>query len=588
MNALIYDLETDGFLDIVTKIHCLVIRESETDAVKVYTGEEIREGFARLAAAPLRSGHNVITYDDRVFAKLGYGHLDPDRVLDTITGARVRTPDEHLKHLDYAAQLTKRGFPDKLVGKHSLEAWGYRLGEHKQSFDGPWDVCTPQMIDYCVQDTATTRALFNRLMALVAKGKLTLRAWRLEQDFARVLDKQMQIGVAFDEAAATELIAKLQVHRVRLEEPIQQAFPPFEEHYVTAKKKIPKVRFKKFNPNSHAQIARVLMERFGWVPSKKGGYTKSGRPKTDESVLSKLKYPGVPLLVEYMMVKKRLGQISDGEKAWLKLVKPDKRIYGVIHHNSAVTGRCTHSGPNLSQVPSLKNARGHVPYGLEMRRCFIATPGNFMVGADASGIDLRMLGHYLYPFDGGKFIKLLIEGDIHTHNQKTAGIDTRDRAKRFIYAWLYGAQDGKLSQVLGVSRDEARKVRLRFLKRNPALAELKARTQHAAKTKGVVRSLDGRLLHTRSPHSALNTLLQGGAAVVMKQAVVLIDRRLDTTRAKQVLFSHDEVQLDVTPGYETEAGEIATTAITESGILLGVRTPLAGAYKVGRNWAETH
>jgi DNA polymerase I-like protein with 3'-5' exonuclease and polymerase domains len=194
-----------------------------------------------------------------------------------------------------------------------------------------------------------------------------------------------------------------------------------------------------FNPGSRNHIAYWLKRKYNWEPLV---YTDSGEPQLDEDVLKSLPYPEASFLLEYFLVDKRLGQIAEGEQAWLKCVDADGRIHGYINGNGAVTSRMSHSKPNLAQVPRVGS-----PYGQECRSLFTAQFGWNLVGIDASGLELRMLAHYLARYDGGEYVKAILEGDIHSFNMNALGLTDRNKSKTFIYAWLYGAGDEKLGLI---------------------------------------------------------------------------------------------------------------------------------------------
>ena len=348
------------------------------------------------------------------------------------------------------------------------------------------------------------------------------------------------------------------------------------------KKRIP------FNPGSRDQIAKRFMQR-GWKPA---DFTPDGRARVDEPILKELAKDGYeeagPLL-EYLMIQKRLGQLAEGNEAWLKLVKADGRLHGRVTTNGAVTGRCTHSKPNLAQVPNAGS-----PYGKECRELFTVGEGKKLVGCDASGLELRCLAHYMARYDGGAYAKILLEEDIHTANQKAAGLPTRDNAKTFIYAFLYGAGDEKIGKIIGKGQAEGKSIKKEFLDKTPALKKLREAVEQAVEARGYLVGLDGRQLPIRSPHAALNTLLQSAGALIMKQATVLLNRYLEVkgwSFARDyalVGHIHDEVQLEVDEDKADTVGQLAVKAIQDAGRSFNFRCRLDGEYKVGQNWAETH
>jgi DNA polymerase I-like protein with 3'-5' exonuclease and polymerase domains len=208
------------------------------------------------------------------------------------------------------------------------------------------------------------------------------------------------------------------------------------------------------------------------------------------------------------------------------------------------------------------------------------------VGVDASQLELRMLAHYMADEE---YINEIINGDIHTVNQNLAGLKSRDQAKTFIYALIYGAGDEKIGSVVGGNREEGRRLRERFLSGNPPFKALKSRVERAA-TKGFLKGLDGRKIFLRHKHAALNTLLQGGGAILMKQGLVLLDEllKLNTIDYKFVANIHDEWQIEVKESQAECVGVFGIEAIEEASKYYNMRCPLTGEYNIGDNWYETH
>lgn len=616
---LIYDLETDGLLDTVTKVHCLVTRDYDTNEVKSYYDDTsikhptyagpLMAGVLVVLSAQYRLGHNIITYDEPVLRKF-FPNLMPEKMQyekarDTVIGARVAWPEEHLKSLDYMRKLKPgNDLPGKLFGSHKLEAWGYRLKILKGDYgktDG-FATFTLAMLEYCIQDTNVTRVLCQKL---VQKKLVPSQAWIWEQKFADRLEMQMKRGFPFDVQGANELVKTLTIRRAQLSDDLQRIFPPETKtvEHITKKLKVKKLKQVTvvFNPNSRVQIIRLMKERYAWKPTeftKKG--EDAGRPKLDETTLDSLKgNAGVPEIIEFLTISKRVGQIATGKQAWLKVVKEDGRIHGTILHNAAVTNRCTHRNPNMTQAPvatKKKDGSPVAPYGAECRRLFRADPsgGWKLVGFDASGLELRMLANRLAPYDNGAYISVVTTGDVHTKNMIAAGLSSRDQAKTFIYAFLYGAGDAKLGKTMGKSKAAGRAARARLLTNMPALRKWIEDTKRQASIKRRLQTLDGRYLHVRAAHASPNTQLQGDGAIVMKYATVLYSERLESMGLRegehwyQVHMAHDEIQVMAREEHAKTVGEVGVWAIAEAGIILKVRCPLTGEYKIGNNWAETH
>lgn len=596
----IFDIETDGLLEQVTKIHCLVLRDIDTGRVQIFkqhdepVAQNVADGLRVLMGAELSVGHNAIKFDIPVIQKLyPWFTIDPSKVRDTLVLTRLIWAN--IK--DHDADLMRKGkLPTKLFGSHSLAAWGHRLGNYKGDFKGPWDVCTDEMIDYCVQDTDVTLSLYQKIL----EKNYAEEAVQLEHAVAWLMAQQERNGFCFDEAKAGSLYARLSQRRSDLERELKETFQSWEVRLPDFMPKrdnkkmgykagvpVPRSKVIEFNPSSRDHISDRLINLYGWKPTE---FTDNGKPKVDETVIGSLNYPPCKLLTEYLMIQKRIGQLAEGDQAWLKLVRKGK-IHGSVNTNGAVTGRATHAYPNISQVPSSNS-----PYGLECRELFTVPAGWTLVGADASGLELRCLAHFMAKWDGGQYGEVLLTGDIHTMNQEAAGLETRPQAKTFIYAFLYGAGDAKIGSIVGGGPAEGKKLKTRFLAKTPALKRLKDAVGDAAK-RGHLIGLDGRILHVRSQHAALNTLLQSAGAIICKKWLVILEERLQIHGFKHgwdgdyafCAWSHDEVQIACrTPEIATVIATFATKAVEQAGAHFNFRCPLAGEAKVGSHWGETH
>lgn len=560
--CLCFDIETDGLLDACSTVHCLCAVELPSGRAFSFGPGHIDEGLELLASAPLLVAHNGLCFDLPALAKLFPGFTPPP-CFDTLTASRLIWTN--LKDEDFARSRRKGGtsFPTRLCGSHSLEAWGWRLGEHKGDYgkraEQAWAAWSPEMHAYCEQDVRVLVKLYRHILA----RRYSPEALAIEHAFQRIIFRQEQDGVPFDEAKAAALYADLAAKRNDLRQQLAAFFPPkkVEETFIPRAnnrtrgyvKGVPftRVRYEEFNPSSGVQTAERLMADYGWQPS---AFTTTGQPQVDGDTLASLPYAPCPLLCEHMELTKIMGMLADGKNGWLKLAK-DGRLHGRVITCGAVTGRCTHSAPNLAQIPA------HGTYGPDCRSLFHADrPGWVMVGADASGLELRMLAHYLARYDGGAYAQELLEGDIHTANQRAAGLATRDNAKTFIYAFLYGAGDQKLGSIVephaSAARQTAvgRKLKSRFFAALPAVKLLCDDVQATVAKRPYLYGLDRRLLHVRSKHAALNTLLQSAGAVLVKLATVIFhaeaERRHGWRQGEdyvQVLHVHNRFIVDAKP-----------------------------------------
>jgi DNA polymerase-1 len=594
--ALIFDLETDGLLDEVSKIHCLVTKDTETGEVICALGGDgdLTLALEALMKVDLIVGHNVIKYDIPVIQKLyPWFKVDPSKVFDTLVATRLVYAN--IKDTDNVL-LKQEKLPGKLFGSHSLAAWGHRLGNHKGDYKGGWEVFSQEMLDYCVQDIEVTHSLYQKIL----DENYSQQALDLEHQVAWLMAKQERNGFCFDMPKAAVLLTKLVQRRGELERELKEYFGSWEvqlpdftpkvnstKYGYTKGVTVKKIKVVEFNPSSRDHIADRLITLYGWKPV---DFTEGGKPMVDEIVLGKLTYPPCKQLTEYLLVQKRISQLNEGGQAWMKCEKKGK-IHGSINPNGAVTGRATHSYPNISQVPSSNS-----PYGHECRELFTVPPGWLLVGADASGLELRCLAHFMAKWDGGKYAEILLGGDIHTENQKAAGLSTRNQAKTFIYAFLYGAGDAKIGSIVNGSAGEGRKLKAKFLRSLPALGRLVEAVQSSAK-RGYLLGLDGRRIHVRSSHAALNTLLQSAGAIVCKKWLVILEEHLQAAGLKHgwdgdyafCAWSHDEVQIACrNPEISQQIAAMATQCVTLAGEHYAFRCPTAGESKQGINWADTH
>ncbi|AXH71311.1 DNA polymerase [Pelagibacter phage HTVC120P] len=565
----VFDLESNGLYNEVSTIHCVVLKDIDTNKI---IQVDVNEALKLLSEAELIIGHNIIKYDIPVLKKL-YGFKTKAKVFDTLVATRLIWSD--LTDSDMKRVHTIN-YPRSLVNRHSLKAWGIRLGNYKQQIDTDWSVFTQEMLEYCIQDVEVTHTLYQKILG----QKIFNESLDIEHAVAELISRQEIYGVMFDKEKATKLYAELSSERDTIKQEMEETFKPITIKRVSEKTGKPlKDKVVEFNPSSRRQIADRLKTKYNWKPVV---FTNDGLAKVDDTVLNSLNFPEAKLLARYFLLEKRIGMLAEGKQAYLKL-ETKGRLHGTVNTNAAVTGRATASQPNLQQVPSVG-----VPYGKQFRELFTVPKNKSLVGCDVSGLELRILGHYIAKFDNGAYADVVVNGDIHTENQKLAGLDTRDQSKRFLYAWLYGAGVSKIAEVTGKSNKEAAQVKKRFLNRLPALSKLIKQVQLSAE-RGYLVGLDKRHIKIRNSFSALNSLLQGAGAVVCKQWLIEFDKAIkDFKDVQQVLWVHDEIQIECPKDKADEIGKLAVECIERTGKHFNLRVPLTGAYKSHINWSGTH
>ena len=575
---LVFDIETDGLDPSV--IWCLVAQDEHGKFHHFYE-DTLQEGIKFLQKADRLIGHNILGYDIPVIKKLtGIDLYQSDKIIDTLVLSRLLNPTRE--------------------GGHSIGKWGPKLGLPKK--DSPeWSTFTKEMLSYCERDVDINYKLFNYLK----KESLgfSKECIKLEHKVTHILEQQKRNGFLFNDEEAMFLASELSFKLQETENKVHETFKPI---WVDDKMIKPKLKkdgklskqgltvqeysdiidgklerkpfmrrtLQEFNLGSRKQIGQRLQE-LGWKPN---NFTPTGQAIVDENTLKKITHiKEAQLIANFLLYQKRLAQVH----SWIDAVKDDGRVHGSVICTGAITGRMAHRGPNMAQVPAV-----YSPYGKECRSCWIVPKGYKLVGIDASGLELRLLAHYMADED---YINEIINGDIHTANQQFAGLKSRDEAKTFIYALIYGAGDEKIGSIIKGNRADGKRLRERFLTGLPTLRTLKERVDRAAE-KGYLKGLDGRKILLRHKHAALNTLLQGGGAIAMKKALVILEDniRLNNLDAKFVANIHDEWQIQVIETQADFVGRLGVEALEKAGDHYKMRCPLTGEYKIGDSWYETH
>ena len=595
----VFDLETNGLYDDVNEIFCIVIHDVNRNQTLSFGPESIDHALNLIRSADCLIGHNIVFYDIPVLRKLIPDFDFNGHVIDTLICTRLLWPKEKLYDLDENHYVN---VPSGLRGSASLKAWGYRLSDNKIDFKD-FSEFSQEMLDYCIQDVNVT----NKLFQIFQKQTIAESTLYLEHIFAQAIERQIRSGFPFDVDQCLDFVDGLELRKGQIETKLKELFPPIEHKEVFIPKvnnakrgyikgePFEKIRIEEFNPGSRQQIVDRLKKKYNWIPR---STTEKGNPILNDDVLEKLPYPEAKPLSEYMLLNKRLGQIKDGRNAWLKLVSSDGYIHGDVITNGCITGRCSHRNPNTGQIPAV-----YSPYGKECRSLFHAPDGWTLMGSDAKALELRCLAGYLAIWDQGDYANMVIDDsiDIHTYNQEQFNVPTRDISKRLLYAVLYGSGNVKAGSI--VDPNEKDPERLKTLGRNaiqsfmsgvPALKKLKTSLAQTLTLRGHLIGLDRRPLYCRSDFKALNVLLQGAGAVLMKQVVINIHNALTANGLKygedwhQHAMIHDEVQMSCRPELVGMIQPLVLQAYEDAGNFFQFRCKIEGDVKTGYNWSDTH
>lgn len=580
MKRLVLDIETNLNQ---TKIWVVVTKDIDTGEVNLWKAAKPLQEY--LKDATLIVGHNLIAFDAYHLNRLWNTKIRLSQVFDTLVVSRLLDPSR----------------PEG----HSLESWGKTLGIGKIDYAGVWQWLNDKrqeydgqcfdephealMDSYCVRDVEVSTRLYLKLCNDLHEKQFSQNSVDLEHKVAAIIAEQERNGFKLDVPYAVSLLTEIKGKLAGIYEQMQQRWPPYEVPRVSAKTgKQLKPETVTFNPGSRKQIGEKLIE-LGWKPKK---FTETGLPMVDEKVLEEVNnIPEAKMIAEYLMLQKRVAQIT----SWIEAMKDDGRVHGKVITNGAVTGRATHSSPNMGQIPNTSSI-----YGAECRECWTVEDGNVQVGVDLSGIELRCLSHYMQDIE---WQRELLDGDIHWKNTQAFGLvpmgtekqdikehkDARNLSKTLTYSVLYGAGPAKVGSTVGGSAKEGSKLIDNFMRNTPSLKKLKDKVDKFS-AKGWVPGLDGRKIWVRSEHAALNSLLQSAGAIIAKQWIVCFTRELKANKIpyKLLAWVHDEVQIETKPEYGEMVGQIVVESARKAGELLKFRCPVDAEYRVGKNWHDCH
>lgn len=579
MKRIVVDIETT--LDHKTIWLCCTL---DIDTKEKHTWYQAKAFQDYIADATLLIGHNLISFDAFLLNSLWKTRIVLNKCYDTLLVSRLLNPS--------------------LDGGHSLAAWGSTLGTQKIDYKATWqwladrrEAYKGECYDsphmgllnvYCERDIDVTALLYHHLVTETTAQKFSQESVELEHSVAAIIAKQERNGFKLDIPYATVLLTRIKGKLDSIYESMQDRWPPYIVERTSEKTGKPlKPATIVFNPGSRQQIGEKLIE-LGWKPTV---FTPSGQPTVDEGSLDGCSLPEAKLISEYLMLQKRIAQIE----SWMEAVEDDGRVHGRVTTNGAVTGRATHSSPNLAQIPNSSSM-----FGPECRQCWTVEEDRVLVGVDLSGIELRCLSHYMKD---AEWQRELLEGDVHWKNTQAFGLvpmgtvkedtkehkDARNVSKTLTYATLYGAGAGKLGDIVGKSRTAGAKLSKNFMDNTPSLKKLKDKVDNISAS-GSVPGLDGRRILVRSEHAALNSLLQSAGAIIAKQWIVCLTDNLRKRKIdyKLVAFVHDEVCIEAFEKDAEEVVKIVVESAAQAGELLKFRCPVGAEGHIGRTWADVH
>jgi len=544
MSKCVVDIETNG-LD-ATKLHCIVAKDIDTQETFTWEEDKCKDFVSWSTKYDKLIMHNGINFDGYWLNKLLGMNIQLNQIEDTLIMSQLYNP------------IRSEG--------HSLKAWGDKLRMPKGDVDS-FEYYSSEMLEYCKQDVNITSRLYK---VLEDEGKsFSSKSKHLEYKVRAIIDQQERNGFAFNLRKGQALLGCLEDEANELSDTAQEMVPPTKVELKTKTKYIP------FNIGSRQQIAAALQQK-GWKPET---YTEKGNIIVNDDVLSKIDMDEARMFSRYLLLQKRIAQI----RSWIEKCGDEGRVHGKVMTLKTITGRMAHNSPNMAQVPA-----SYSPYGTECRELWtVSNPHTHkLVGTDASGLELRVLASYMKD---KAFIEEVLNGDVHTANMKMAGLNDRSQAKTFIYALCYGAGPAKIGSIVGGSSKEGQVLINRFLNNMPRFKNLRNQVIEAAES-GVIKGLDGRLLHIRNSFSALNTLIQGAGAVVCKQWLVhmMAEVYASGLDVKLVGSIHDEYQFEVSNQDVKRFTEITKYSMIKTTKTLNLNCPLDSEHKVGTTWLETH
>jgi hypothetical protein len=589
---ILFDIETDGLNP--TVIHQLSTMDMSDNTTKSYNGDTLKDGYEYLRQATQLIGHNIIGFDLPVLERLAGLTFDGIEIVDTLVLSRLGNPDR--------------------PGGHGLAAWGATLGFPKVEHED-WSQWSPEMEKRCSVDVELNALVYHRLVGMSDAMPVAVK---IEHDTATVVRDMCARGVAFDERGGQDFLDLLMTEKEAYEEQASDLLPSryFKAGPVRVYKKAPNkanamhglvpagvewqpVTYRKLSLGSRTDLVLYLKSTYDWEPTQ---FTNTGQAQVNDEVLQGLPWPETQLMAKYFKAVKMIGYLNSERKengrggGWLHHVTSEGKLHANFISLRAVTGRPSCVAPNLQQVSTDPRAR----------ELFKPRSGWRMVGVDADGQELRCLGHYLSRYDDGEYGREVVEGDIHSRIQQLIGFETRNGTKPVEYGLIYGAGNPKLGMIalkdaMSVGKtlrtsipNRGKQIRRAILEGITGFKQLLEDVKGKAKATGKLKGLDGRTLWVRSPHSALNLLLQSAGIIHMKKSISMVDGYLRNAGLKEdedyglILWVHDEMQFQARDEVAELVGKTVARCIEDAAVSLGFRVPMTGTYQIGDNWSQTH
>jgi DNA polymerase-1 len=513
----------------------------------------------------LKIAHNA-KYDSEVFARQGI-HMAP--IDDTMLLSYVLEAGAHGHGLDELTLLH--------LGRTNIkfsEVCG--SGKNKISFA---EVPLDKALDYAAEDADTTLALHQILKPRLVSDRMATMYETIERPLVGVLEEMETHGIKVD---ATEL---------------KRLSDDFEIRISDLGEEIHKLAGRDFNVGSPKQLGEILFDEMGLPGGKKG---KTGAYATGADILEGLAAQGHDLparVLDWRQLSKLKSTYTDALQGE---INPETgRVHTSYSQAVASTGRLSSNDPNLQNIPI------RTEEGRKIRRAFVAEPGNILLSADYSQIELRLLAHVadIKPlkeaFHSGADIHAATASEVFGIPIEDLDGPTRNRAKAINFGIIYGISPFGLARQLSIPQGDAKAYIEAYFERYPGVKDYMEEKKEAARADGFVTTIFGRKVHVpgindKNParrnfmeRAAINAPLQGAAADIIKRAMIRMPAALNNAKlkARMLLQVHDELIFEVPEAELSKTDEVVRKTMEEAAHL---SVPLICETGHGPSWAEAH